>query len=112
MKTNVGRVYYEMDETTSKTTTVPPWFVRGDNIDSILNPVALMAPKTLNPQTEGDRHLIAAAPDLYEALKASRAYREDEPTPWGHDCRWCEECINRVVALQEAAIAKAEGRTS
>jgi hypothetical protein len=46
--------------------------------------------------------LIAAAPDLLEALRPFANYACDPPCP-GAPVHWCHNCIARV------AIAKAEG---
>jgi hypothetical protein len=62
---------------------------------------------------EADARLIAAAPDMLEALKValvgakheSCAFTADDPAPGHHCCDWSE-----TVEVIEAAIAKAEGR--
>ena len=51
-------------------------------------------------EAEANAHLIAAAPDMYEALKL---YQEHQKDTSGHYCYKCAEAIN-------ASIDKAEGR--
>jgi len=52
--------------------------------------------------TEADARLMAAAPDLLEALKAYR-----RPAQWNHS----EGCFCETCEMVRAAIAKAEGRS-
>lgn len=87
--------------------------VWGPWIDRTRSPVCLVSPDTtefdpmyghggsLNP--EADAALIAAAPELLEALRAALEYVDPEGPV---DTKPAE----RVRALAEAAIAKAEGR--
>ena len=46
---------------------------------------------------------------LVQALAAQEAremqYNRDEPPPFGHDCRWCDECCAKVVALRRDILA-------
>jgi len=49
---------------------------------------------------EANAHLIAAAPEMYEALKLYQAHQEGTH---GHYCWQCAEAINK-------ALAKAEGK--
>ena len=53
-------------------------------------------------EDDANAHLIAAAPELLEALKVAQAWIADESCP----CEGCE-AVNDQIA---AAIAKAEGR--
>lgn len=55
--------------------------------------------------------LLVAAPDLLAALEAAEAYERGDPTPWGHDCNWCEDCAYRVVLMRQKAIAAAREST-
>ena len=55
-----------------------------------------------DPQIEADVNLIAAAPELLEALKAAKEFIENLQAP---DPEW-----DRVLDVCVAAIAKAEGR--
>ena len=50
--------------------------------------------------TEANAHLIAAAPEMYEALKL---YHDHQKGTKGHYCWKCAEVI-------ESALAKAEGK--
>lgn len=52
----------------------------------------------------GDARLIAAAPDLLEALEALVAEQNGPPLPGRHEASWRE-----AMAKAEAAIAKAKG---
>ena len=54
--------------------------------------------------------LIAAAPDLLEALR-NFAYcaARISPPPYGHRCMWCGDCVQKAKDDARAAIAKAEG---
>lgn len=64
-------------------------------------------------ETEANAHLIAAAPEMYEALKValvgakheSCMFTDDDPDPSHHCCDW-----NEVVRVIQAALAKAEGK--
>lgn len=57
-----------------------------------------------NERVEADARLIAAAPDLLEALKAIAA-NSDEENEWD-----AVEKLHANLAAADAAIAKAEGR--
>ena len=68
------------------------------------NPIA---PATLRTEdgvvaqvTEQDAHLLAAAPDLYEALRQMLAHAD----------RACGACVRDEHVAARAALAKAEGR--
>jgi hypothetical protein len=47
--------------------------------------------------------------DLYEALENRRKFDSREPPPYGHDCKWCVECCNRMINDCDAALKKARG---
>ena len=59
-------------------------------------------------ERRANAHLIAAAPELLEALKhvvaAERAFIEDTSAAWDDE-------VGKAVIAAEAAIAKAEGRS-
>jgi len=61
---------------------------------------------------DANAHLIAAAPDLLEALRTAEAALADigdadrEP---GDDVEWCERRAAEALPLVRAAIAKARG---
>ena len=85
-----------------------PWVVEYD-VDGIPLTIigsdssAIGTIETWNDHTEGNRHVITAAPAMYEALKA--AYRLlREWTPCGEDNQ------GEVEGLIETALAQAEGR--
>ncbi len=62
-------------------------------------------------QLEGDAYLIAAAPDLLEALEAV-GWVQDEELPNDCYCPWCGNYEHRGHASdcsRQAAIAKARG---
>jgi hypothetical protein len=69
-----------------------PWIVTGNFIDCDTPPCRI-AVALASPEMEANARLIAAAPELLEALKAC------EP--------WCND--NRAVVMAREAIAKAEG---
>lgn len=62
--------------------------------------VAIVCP---HEQAEADARLIAAAPDLYEAMTGAMQYLDETLGPCDDDC----ECLLHSF---HAAIAKAEGR--
>lgn len=47
------------------------------------------------PEAEANAHLIAAAPDMYEALKLYQSHQEGTS---GHYCWKCAEAINKALA--------------
>jgi hypothetical protein len=58
--------------------------------------------------------LIAAAPQLYEALNNLLLWKQHSFTdtpPYGHDCRWCVRCVSRVASDAHAALALANPST-
>lgn len=57
---------------------------------------------------EANAKLIAAAPDLLEALQNLAYYATRiAPPPYGHRCMWCEDCRRKAVSAARAALAKA-----
>jgi hypothetical protein len=40
-----------------------------------------------------------------DALRVEKLRREGRPNPWGHDCRWCADCIERSLRMQAEAIS-------
>lgn len=88
-----------------------PWFNNDTQLDIrpikdglLGDPVALVS--HTNPNGKADASLIAASPDLLDALKAFVA-------PWNEGRRFQDMDVDDVLRLQEranAAIAKAEGR--
>lgn len=55
------------------------------------------------------KRVPSAAPDLLAALRNLRLADKRAENPYGHDCRWCHECIARAESEADAAISKAEG---
>ena len=59
----------------------------------------------------GNAYLFSAAPDMLQALEVAESMqRRDYPTIFGHECRWCEACCEKVRELREAALMKAKGQ--
>ena len=59
-------------------------------------------------ETEGNGRLIAAAPEMLEALELDRIMQDGGPNPFGHNCAWCSRCYQKVTDIKMAAIRKAE----
>ena len=55
--------------------------------------------------------LIAAAPQMYEALEIRALYERREPPPFGHDCQWCRDCYQRLLITERKALAAARGES-
>jgi hypothetical protein len=39
-----------------------------------------------------------------EALQAQEAYAKRAPTPWGHECQWCDACVRRVGTMRRTVL--------
>ncbi len=53
--------------------------------------------------------LLEAAPALLAAVQARHAYEDGQPTPWGHDCRWCTACTWKIKTLEREALEACRG---
>lgn len=61
-------------------------------------------------EQDANGELMAAAPELLECALYQRAYERFEvPTPFGHDCQWCQSCLEKLRNLRDSAIARATG---
>jgi hypothetical protein len=61
------------------------------------------------------RVVVDKVASLVAALYAERQYRLREPQgplvsrpPWGHDCQWCQDCVDRLNKMTTDALALAE----
>lgn len=98
-----------------------PWIVDGDDISPAhdetlgicaISPVDVGGGKGWfrGVQTHSNAHLIAAAPDLLEALLLARQTIEDKCAERGHGCVYsAREIMLQEFKLIDAAIAKARG---
>lgn len=65
-----------------------------------------------NARWDANANLIAAAPDLYQALAVAeelRSHKEACPYPYGRGCDRCAELTTLSVNLRISALAKARG---
>lgn len=53
--------------------------------------------------------LHQAAPAMLKALEAWQLHHMVEPNPFGHNCEWCGDCLNKLHALRREALAQARG---
>lgn len=44
---------------------------------------------------------------LVEASIARESYENSTPNPFGHDCRWCQSCVEEMANLESNALAAA-----
>ena len=66
-----------------------------------------------NFENNNDKLLIAAAPELYEALRMyQEAFAEIRKSAWFLDANFHEiMCLNKVMTAADAALAKAAGES-
>ena len=67
----------------------------------------------INRNDQENRRLIAAAPELYEALRMyQEAFEEIRKSAWFLDANFHEiMCLNKVMTAADAALAKAAGES-
>lgn len=62
---------------------------------------------TMRALTDDQIRLLTAAPALLAALQARHAHENGLPTPWNHDCLWCDACLWRIKTLETEALTLA-----
>ena len=87
-----------------------PWTKAGDIVDDDEGRVIFNA---YEDDDYANARLIAAAPDLYEALRMyQEAFEEIRKSAWFLDANFHEiMCLNKVMAAADAALAKASGES-
>lgn len=75
--------------------------------DQEVNPI-LVALGTLPDTMQANAQLATLAPlagDAIAALEHRRMREEGEdPPPYGHDCLWCGDCMDKLEAEEEAVL--------
>lgn len=61
-----------------------------------------------DPERDANARLFSASYELLAALKTRKLYVANERNPFGHDCMWCDTCFDRMIQMENEAIAKAE----
>lgn len=54
-----------------------------------------------------DAKVVSAALDLLAYAQAQELRKSGADQPFGHDCKWCGHCVERLEEMRRAAIAKA-----
>ena len=73
--------------------------------------VSQARPVNIRNLLEECSRLRAINADLLAALEGQQAREQGDPPPWGHNCRWCGDCLLRLIDMRHAAIAKTKGET-
>ena len=82
-----------------------PFAIMEDS-DFGLQIATIMGDAGLDAKAHANR--IAAAPDMYEALRFAKEIIDDQSTRFHQDCR-CQLCESLPMAI-DAALAKADGK--
>lgn len=97
---------------TQHTPTPGPWTVDGAGTRAMVRgadlTIVAVRHRLAGEIHEANCHLIAAAPDMYDALKSMRAYLSKCP-PHSEDRTGAE--WGRMMDLSGAALARAEGKS-
>jgi hypothetical protein len=86
-----------------------PLITTRDKDGNIFAVATVVVEALLEGDYQANQHLIASAPDLLKACEARQLYEMRRPNPFGHDCDWCGNCVQRVHDMEKAAISKARG---